>query len=211
MRSAHLSPLTHTCCRGHTLSQLRQMRTAAFSPSLASTRTTRALTAGSPTATCKQSVDAVDIIVPPFLHHEMVTKAAAAGKHVYVEKPMVRRRALETIDSATRHPSSWPPAQDGGWVRSQARSLGECRAMISAADAAGTRLMVGESYFFSGPHVLAADLIKQGQIGEVQQVRINKAPWIFTPEEDERLDGGGHDPPWRFDPVLSGGGTLLHV
>ena len=83
--------------------------------------------------------------------------------------------------------------------------------MINAANAAGTRLMVGESYFFSGPHVLAADLIKQGQIGEVQQVRINKAPWIFTPEEDERLDGGGHDPPWRFDPVLSGGGTPLYV
>ena len=37
----------------------------------------------------KQSVDAVDIIVPPYLHCEMVIKAAAAGKHVYVEKPMV--------------------------------------------------------------------------------------------------------------------------
>ena len=110
MRSAHLSPVTHTCCRGHTLSQLRQMRTAAFSPSLVSTRTTRALTAGSPAATCKQSVDAVDIIVPPFLHHEMVTKAAAAGKHVYVEKPMVRRRALRTIPTLLTQPHATHPA-----------------------------------------------------------------------------------------------------
>lgn len=122
-----------------------------------------------------QTVDAVDIIVPPFLHKELTIKAAEAGKHVYVEKPM-------------------------------ARSLGECRSMIRASADAGKRLMVGESYFFSGPHVLARKLIDEGEIGTVQQVRINKAPWVFTPEEDERLDGGGHDPPWRFDPVLSGGG-----
>ena len=31
-----------------------------------------------------QSVDAVDIIVPPYLHKELVIKAAEAKKHVYV-------------------------------------------------------------------------------------------------------------------------------
>ena len=41
-------------------------------------------------------MDAVDIIVPPFLHSEMVIKAAAAGKHVYVEKPMVRPTHLRS-------------------------------------------------------------------------------------------------------------------
>ena len=40
-----------------------------------------------------------------------------------------------------------------------AESLGECRSMIRASADAGKRLMVGESYFFSGPHVLARKLI----------------------------------------------------
>ena len=35
-------------------------------------------------------IDAVDIVTPPFLHGEMTIAAAAAGKHVYVEKPMAR-------------------------------------------------------------------------------------------------------------------------
>ena len=34
-------------------------------------------------------IDAVDIVTPPFLHADM-TLAAAAGKHVYVKKPMAR-------------------------------------------------------------------------------------------------------------------------
>jgi phthalate 4,5-cis-dihydrodiol dehydrogenase len=33
-----------------------------------------------------------------------------------------------------------------------ARSVGECREMIAAAEQSGVRLMVGESYFFHGPH-----------------------------------------------------------
>ena len=34
------------------------------------------------------AVDAVDLVTPPFLHAEQTLAAAAAGKHVYCEKPM---------------------------------------------------------------------------------------------------------------------------
>lgn len=37
----------------------------------------------------RADVDIVDICVPPFLHHEMVTKALRAGKDVFCEKPLV--------------------------------------------------------------------------------------------------------------------------
>lgn len=89
-----------------------------------------------------------------------------------------------------------------------ARSAGEARAMIAAARAAGVRLMVGESYVFHGPHVLARRAIEDGAIGEVVQVRQTKGPWVFREEESRRLGGRGHDIPWRVDPELSGGGDF---
>ena len=123
------------------------------------------------------SIDAVDIVTPPYLHRKMAVAAAQAKKHVYVEKPM-------------------------------AHSVAEATAMVSAADESGVKLMVGESYFFHGPHALAADLIDAGEIGDVLQIRQAKEPWVFTKAENERLQGRGHDVPWRFDPELSGGGEF---
>ena len=88
-----------------------------------------------------------------------------------------------------------------------APSVGDCRRMVEAARNAGVMLMVGESYVFTGSHVLARRLIDEGEIGDVVQVRETKGVWVFRPEEDHRLGGKGHDDiPWRHDPELSGGG-----
>ena len=48
-------------------------------------------------------IDAVDIVTPPFLHADMTLAAAAAGKHIYVEKPMARSagETVSMIDSAS--------------------------------------------------------------------------------------------------------------
>ncbi|NQW16880.1 MAG: Gfo/Idh/MocA family oxidoreductase [Chloroflexi bacterium] len=48
-------------------------------------------------------IDAVDIVTPPFVHANMTLAAAAAGKHIYVEKPMARStgEARSMIDSAS--------------------------------------------------------------------------------------------------------------
>ena len=88
-----------------------------------------------------------------------------------------------------------------------APSVGDCKRMVEAARSAGVTLMVGESYVFTGSHVLARRLIDEGKIGAVAQVRETKGVWVFNPDEDRRLGGKGHDDiPWRYDPELSGGG-----
>ena len=48
-------------------------------------------------------IDAVDIATPSFLHADMTLAAAAAGKHVYVEKPMARSagETVSMIDAAS--------------------------------------------------------------------------------------------------------------
>ena len=49
-------------------------------------------------------VDMVDITTPPMLHHRMALAAAAAGKHIYCEKPLAPSAALakEMADAAER-------------------------------------------------------------------------------------------------------------
>jgi|TARA_B100000959_G_scaffold279264_1_gene339098 predicted dehydrogenase len=89
-----------------------------------------------------------------------------------------------------------------------ARSLGEARAMVKAAAEAGTRLQVGESYIFHGPHRVARELINADEIGEVLQVRETRGPWVFNETENARLGGQGHHIAWRYDPALSGGGDF---
>ena len=89
-----------------------------------------------------------------------------------------------------------------------ARSIGEAKSMIEAADAAGVTLMVGESYFFHGAQTLASELIAAGKIGQVVHVRTTMGPNLFTEAENKRLEGRGHDAPWRQDGELTGGGEF---
>jgi predicted dehydrogenase len=50
-------------------------------------------------------IDAVYIATPPSSHRELAIAAAAAGKHIYLEKPMAMRFAecQEVIDACARH------------------------------------------------------------------------------------------------------------
>jgi len=122
------------------------------------------------------NVDAVSLVTPPRFHPAQAVAAADAGKHVYCEKPM-------------------------------ASSIGECKRMVEAARRAGVTLMVGETYVFTGSHVIARKLIDEDEVGDVVQVREIRCAWVFNEEEAQRLGGKGHDEiPWRYDPVLSGGG-----
>jgi predicted dehydrogenase len=57
------------------------------------------------TLLARDDVHAVDICVPNHMHEEIVLAAAAAGKHVYVEKPLATtvagaRRMAEAVDQA---------------------------------------------------------------------------------------------------------------
>ncbi|EDY42550.2 oxidoreductase family, NAD-binding Rossmann fold protein, partial [Streptomyces sp. SPB074] len=53
----------------------------------------------------RDDVDAVYVPLPPGMHHEWVTRALTAGKHVLVEKPLSTAYALsaELVAAAARH------------------------------------------------------------------------------------------------------------
>jgi len=119
--------------------------------------------------------------------------------------------AVSLVTPPSMHAAQAAAAAEAGkhvyCEKPMAPSVGACRRMAEAARDAGVRLMVGESYVFTGSHVLARRLINAGEIGDVVQVRETKGAWVFRPEEDRRLGGKGHDDiPWRYDPELSGGG-----
>lgn len=119
-------------------------------------------------------VDLVEIITPHHLHRDMVLEAAAAGKHISVQKPM-------------------------------ALSVRECDEMIAAARAAGVRLKVFENFVFFPPYVKAAELIRDGAIGEPLSIRFKLG---------SSLKGGWPVPLkawlWRLDEDKCGGGPTLY-
>ncbi|WP_435744493.1 Gfo/Idh/MocA family protein [Nocardioides sp. SYSU DS0663] len=91
----------------------------------------------------RDDVDIVDICTPGHLHAEIAQAALEAGKHVLVEKPL-------------------------------ANSVAEGEAMVAAAEAAaarGVRSMLGFNYRCVPALALARQLIAEGQIGTVRQVR----------------------------------------
>jgi len=110
------------------------------------------------------AVEAVYVATPHALHAQHACLAAAAGKHVLVEKPM-------------------------------ALTLGECRAMIEAARAAGVQLLVGPSHSFDPPVRQARALIERGELGRVRMVSaLNYTDFLYRPRRPEELDtaaGGG--------------------
>ncbi|MCZ2402855.1 Gfo/Idh/MocA family oxidoreductase [Paenarthrobacter sp. Z7-10] len=91
----------------------------------------------------REDINIVDICAPGSLHAEIAIAALEAGKHVLVEKPL-------------------------------ANSLAESEAMTRAAAAArvnGVQSMVGFTYRRVPALALARELIAEGKLGEVRQVR----------------------------------------
>ncbi|TQJ31172.1 putative dehydrogenase [Microbacterium sp. SLBN-146] len=91
----------------------------------------------------RDDIDVVDIVTPGDTHAEIAIAALDAGKHVLCEKPL-------------------------------ANTVEEAEAMTAAAERAatrGVRSMVGFTYRRVPATTLARDLIAEGRIGEVRQVR----------------------------------------
>lgn len=117
-------------------------------------------------------VDLVDICTPGATHAEIAIAALEAGKHVLVEKPM-------------------------------ANTVAEAEAMTAAARAAatrGVRAMVGFTYRRVPAVRLARQLLAEGRIGEVRQVRAQYLQdWLA--DADAPLS-------WRLDKAQAGSGAL---
>ena len=120
----------------------------------------------------RDDIDLVDIVTPGDTHAEIAIAALEAGKHVLCEKPL-------------------------------ANTVTEAEAMADAAERAsarGIRSMVGFTYRRVPAVTLMRDLIAQGRIGRVQQVRASyRQDWLVDPE----MPLG-----WRLQKEHAGSGAL---
>ncbi len=117
-------------------------------------------------------IDVVDVVSPGSSHVEIAIAALEAGKHVLCEKPL-------------------------------ANTVAEAEAMTAAAAAArahGVRAMVGFSYRRVPAIAFARQLVQDGRIGTVRQVRaLYLQDWLS--DEDGPMT-------WRLDKSLAGSGAL---
>jgi predicted dehydrogenase len=132
-----------------------------------------------------KSVDAVYIMTPEHLHHEMAIAALRAGKHVYCEKPLAH-----TIEQGFEIVNAWKEANQKGKVICQ----------------------VGTQNRSSSLYKKAKEMVQQGMIGDVHFVRAfwyrnglpNQPSWRYvippnaTPENTDwkRFLGPAPQRPW---------------
>lgn len=120
----------------------------------------------------RDDIQIVDICAPGFLHAEIAVAALAAGKHVLVEKPL-------------------------------ANTVAEAEAMAAAARRAqfrGARSMIGFNYRRVPALALARELILEGRLGAVKQVRTAYLQdWLVNPETPMT---------WRLNKEAAGSGAL---
>ncbi|MFB2585133.1 Gfo/Idh/MocA family protein [Herbiconiux liukaitaii] len=120
----------------------------------------------------RDDIDIVDIVTPGDSHAEIAIAALEAGKHVLCEKPLAN-----TVDEAER--------------------------MTRAAEAAaakGVRATVGFTYRRVPAVTLLRDLIAEGRIGRVQQVRAAyRQDWLVDPSIPLA---------WRLQKEHAGSGAL---
>ncbi|MBK5248060.1 MAG: Gfo/Idh/MocA family oxidoreductase [Actinomycetales bacterium] len=120
----------------------------------------------------RDDVDLVDICTPGDTHAEIAIAALEAGKHVLCEKPL-------------------------------ANTVAQAEAMVAAAEkaaAGGVRAMVGFTYRRVPAVQLARQLITEGRLGQIRQVRAQYLQdWIADPEAPLS---------WRLDKERAGSGAL---
>ena len=103
----------------------------------------------------RTDIDVVDICTPGDTHAPIALAALAAGKHVLCEKPL-----------ANSVPEAEEMAEAAGWAR-----------------AAGVRSMVGFNYRRVPALALARQLIADGRLGRIHQVRAGYLQdWLVDPE-----------------------------
>jgi predicted dehydrogenase len=134
-----------------------------------------------------KNIDAVYIMTPEHLHHEMAVAALQAGKHVYVEKPLAH-----TIEEGWDIVKAWEKANEKAKVICQ----------------------VGTQNRSSSLYKKAKEMIKQGMVGDVHFVRAfwyrnglpNEPSWRYvipadaTPQNTDWARFLGPAPKHDWDP-----------
>jgi len=122
----------------------------------------------------RDDIDIVDIATPNNSHYELALQVLAAGKHVLCEKPL----ALTTA---------------------QAREMAAVAAKTKGADGKPVRTFVWHNYRRAPAATTAAELIRDGKIGDVRQVRaVYLQDWL----SDANVPSS-----WRMQAKVSGSGA----
>lgn len=120
----------------------------------------------------RDDIDVIDIVTPGDSHAEIAIAALEAGKHVLCEKPL-------------------------------ANTVAEAEAMADAAERAAARgvyAMVGFTYRRVPAATFARDLVAEGRLGTIHQVRASyRQDWLVDPEVPLA---------WRLRKELAGSGAL---
>lgn len=120
----------------------------------------------------RDDIDVVDIVTPGDSHAEIAIAALEAGKHVLCEKPLAN-----TVEEAERMAAAAARAAEGG-----------------------VRAMVGFTYRRVPAVTKLRDLIAEGAIGRVQQVRAAyRQDWLVDPQMPLA---------WRLQKERAGSGAL---
>ncbi|UFU07705.1 Gfo/Idh/MocA family protein [Ruania halotolerans] len=123
------------------------------------------------TAITRDDVDLVDVCTPGNTHAEIAIAALEAGKHVLCEKPL-------------------------------ANSVEEAEQMVAAAERApnGAKAMVGFTYRRVPAIQLARQLVAEGELGQIRQVRAQYLQdWLADPQAPLS---------WRLQKDVAGSGAL---
>ena len=132
----------------------------------------------------RKDVDAVVIATPDHHHHRMALDALAAGKHVYLEKPMA-------------------------WSIPQCRDL-----LASSQKHPNQKFQTGSGAGYSPLTDAARDLVKSGVLGKVNQIRMENhrnsasGAWVYPVPPDaspQTIDWNrfiGNSPKKAFDPKI---------
>jgi len=132
---------------------------------------------------------------------------------VYTDyRQVLEDRDVDVVELLTPHhlhcPMTVQACQAGKHVSVQkpmALSAAEADEMIAAADKAGVRLRVYETFVFYAPAVRAREMIEAGEIGEVRAVRLH----VSTGTGDTAWDVPLSAWLWRFNEKQCGGGPLV--
>jgi predicted dehydrogenase len=120
----------------------------------------------------RDDIQIVDIVTPGDSHAEIAIAALEAGKHVLCEKPL-------------------------------ANTVEEAEAMAAAAETAaakGVKAMLGHTYRRVPATTLARDMVREGKVGEIHQVRaVYLQDWLVDPTVPLA---------WRLQKHLAGSGAL---
>lgn len=160
---------------------------------------------------------AFTLMLPTFVRHPAVRLVACADPRVVARDWFVRDfggRGYESVEDLSADPEvealylASPhqfhveqvqiAAKSGKHIlveKPMALRLEDCRAMITAADAAGVHLLVGHSHSFDQPYLTARALIDGGEFGAVKMIQaINCTDYLYRPRRPEELvtaEGGG--------------------